>query len=334
MTATSSKLHAVYAVVGKDRFLRNESLESILRTLAPQMDTLGPTRVDGKNASLADVLDDVRTPSLLGGRRVVIVDDADDCISEFREKLEKYCAAPASDGCLIFLCDSLPKNTKLRKIISVSGEVIEYEPPKGRALVSWIVRRAREVHGKTVNDAAARVLKEHVGDSLAGLDTELAKLTAYVGDRPEITPKDVDAATGEHREEKVFAVLDAITDGDTVGALRAWEQVWATDRAAPGRAIGGLAWSVRRLLEVLREWERGGDLDAIARKKGLYTDSATLRRRLERTGVAQLRELQRDLLAVDMAAKTSLSSVDIGVERFIIKHSARVAATNTKTSHN
>jgi len=328
MPASAAVVHPVYAVIGQDHFLRNEALECILRTLAPQMDALGPTRVDGENASLADLLDEVRTPSLLGGRRVVIVDDADDCITANREKLEKYCADPALCGCMIFLCDSMPKNTRIRKIISSGGEVIECEPLRGRAVVSWIVRRAKEVHGKRVNDTAAQMLKGHLGDALGWLDVELAKLAAYVGDRPEITPKDIDAATGEHREEKVFVVLDAIAVGDAVSAFRAWEQVWVTDRAAPGRAIAGLAWSVRRLLEVRREWERGADIGGLARR--MFTDPVTLRRRLERSSVDQLREQQRDLLAADIAAKTGLSTVEVAVERFIVKHSTRSVTTHGK----
>jgi DNA polymerase III subunit delta len=329
MPASAAVVHPVYAVIGQDRFLRNEALQNIMRTLTPQMDALGPACVDGKNTSLADLLDEVRTPSLLGGRRVVIVDDADDCITANREKLEKYCADPALGGCLIFLCDSMPKNTRIRKIISGGGEVIECEPLKGRAVVSWIVRRAKEVHGKRVNDTAAQMLKDHLGDALGLLDVELAKLAAYVGDRPEITPKDIDSATGEHREEKVFAVLDAITTGDPVSALRAWEQVWTTDRAAPGRAIAGLAWSVRRLLEVRREWERGADIGGLARR--MFTDPVTLRRRLERSSVDQLREQQRDLLAADIAAKTGLSTVEVAVERFIVKHSTRSMTARSKT---
>jgi len=320
MPAASVVVHPIYAVVGQDRFLRSEALEGILRALASHMDTLGPTRVDGENASLADLLDEVRTPSLLGGRRVVIVDDADECIRAFREKLENYCAAPASGGCLIFLCDSMPRNTKLRKIISGGGQVIECEPLKGRAVVSWIVRRAKEVHGKRLIDSAAQVLKEHVGDSLSGIDTELAKLAAYVGDRAEITPQDIDAATGEHREEKVFAVLDAVADGDTVGALRAWEQVWATDRAAPGRAIGGLAWAVRNLLRMRRGLDNGADIGSVAPK---FADLKALGKRLERSSAKQLCDQQRDLLAADLASKTGLSTVDVAIERFIVKHSSK-----------
>ena len=328
MPTPSSTVHPVYAVVGADRFLRHEALVGILRTLAPETDSLGPTRVDGENAPLADILDEVRTPSLLGGRRVVVVDDADECITANRAALERYCSAPAEGGCLILLCDSMPKTTRLRKIIAAGGAVIECEAPKGRAVVVWIVRRAKETYGKRLSDAAAQRLKEHLGDALGWLDVELAKLAAYVGDRPEITPSDIEAATGEHREEKVFAVIDAVSSGDTSRALKQWEQVLTTDRAAPGRAIAGLAWSVRRLLETFHDWKKGADLGGLARR--MFTDPETLRRRLEQTSVDQLREQQRDLLAADIAVKTGLSTVDVAVERFIVKHSACVRTTRSK----
>ena len=83
------------------------------------------------------------------------------------------------------------------------------------------------------------MLREHVGDAPGLLDAELGKLAIYVGERVEITAADIAALTGRHREEKVFAVTDAMSSGDTQTALRQWEQVLATDRAAPARAIAG-----------------------------------------------------------------------------------------------
>ena len=100
-------------------------------------------------------------------------------------------------------------------------------------MAGWISRWAREKHGKQVTGAAVQALRDHLGDSPGVLDAELSKLAAYVGQRGEITPADIDALTGHHREEKVFAVTDAMSSGDTAGALRHWEQVLATDRAAP-----------------------------------------------------------------------------------------------------
>ena len=321
MQKVSNAVEPVCAVVGRDRFLRNEALAGILEALTAEMDSVGPTRFDGSNAILADVLDGARTLSLLGTRSVVVVDDADKFISANREALERYCSAPAQSGCLILLCQSLPKNTRLYRIIGKNGTIVVCEVPSRRALAPWIVRRARETYEKRLSDVAAQRLRELIGDSPGWLDAELSKLAAFVGERREITPADVESLTGHHREEKVFAVIDAMSSGDTASALRHWEQVLATDRAAPGRAIAGLAWSVRRLLQARTDWESGVSAGELARR--MYTEPSVLQRRLERTTRQALEGQRRDLLAADIAVKTGASTVDVAVEKFIVKHSVR-----------
>jgi DNA polymerase-3 subunit delta len=320
MSKQHSTPYSVYAVVGQDRFLRNEAMAELLRAVHDGGDdALGPTRMEGDQAELADVLDEVRTLSLLGDRRIVVVDDADGFISANRKLLEEYCSSPVDTGILILICNTLPRNTRLHRIIAENGQVVVCEAPRGRAITSWITRRAQSEYGKSVGIPAAAALREHTGDSPGALDAELAKLTAYVGSRDEITPADVDALVGLHREEKVFAVTDAMSAGDAAKALASWEQVLATDRAAPGRAIAGLAWGVRRLLEARRDLDKGVPVSVLARRT--YTDPDVIHRRLSRVTTRQLEDQLSDLAAADHAVKTGLGALGRSVERFIVKHS-------------
>lgn len=314
-------VHPVNAVVSTDRFLQGEALQAILNVLAGDTDAVGPVRFDGATAELAEVLDEVRTLSLLGDRRVVIVDDADPFVSTYRAALERYCADPSETGSLILLCRSLPKNTRLHKIIASYGQVIRCDAPKGRAVTGWIARRAEQQYRKRLAAGAAELLREQLGDVPGMLDAELAKLAAYVGSRGEITREDIDALTGHHREEKVFAVTDAMAVGDAAAALRHWEQVLATDRAAPGRAIAGMAWGLRKLLQARRDWDAGTDLGTLAKR--LFTDPAVAKRRLSRVSAEELELQQRDLLEADVAIKSGRSSLNTAVEKFIVTHSRR-----------
>lgn len=320
MNAAPVTIHPIYAVVGRDPFLRNERLGNLLEDAMKDSDSLGPARFNGAQAALADVLDEVRTASLLGDRRVVIVDAADPFIKANRAALERYASTPSDTGSLILLCDALAKNTRLYRIINENGKVITCPAPTGRSLIDWISVRARIRYGKSLSHGDAQMLRDHLGDGLGILDTELGKLAAYTGERKEIRAADISALTGHHREEKVFAVMDAMSSGDVEAAIGHWEQVLATDRAAPARAIAGLAWGLRRLLEARRDWEGGADLGELARR--MYTDPATLRRRLERVTTDKLETQQRDLLSADLAVKTGASRIDLAVERFIVAHSA------------
>lgn len=323
MTQTQH-LKSLYAIIGRDRFLSHAALQDVLR-VSTEKDGADPTRMNGPDAKLADVLDEVRTLSLLGGRRIVVVDEADSFISQNREILERYCTNPSPDGTLILLCQTMASNTRIYKIIKKQGLVISCDPPKGRAVIGWIVTRTEQCYQCRIGSPAAQRLREHIGDDVGRLDCEIAKLSAYVGDRNTITPADIAALTGLHREEKVFAVTDAISSGDVSMALAQWEQVLATDRAAPGRAIAGLAWGIRRLLQVRREWEAGASLFALSKK--MFTDSSVLEKRLKRLSTAQLEEQLQDLLVADLAMKTGMSTIETAIEKFIVKHSLTDAST-------
>lgn len=322
--ANASDIYSVYAIAGADRFLRTDALDSLLQLLSAEENALGPVRLDGLRVELAEVLDQVRTRSLLGDRQIVVVDEADAFITTHRPILERYCSNPAQESTLIFLCKSLPKNTKLHKIIQKQGQVMMVEALKGRAVVPWLTRRSQEIYDKSLSRHAAQRLFDHLGESAGQLDTELAKLAAYVGQRAEITPADIDTLTGQLREEKVFVVTDAIAQRDIATALKNWDQVLATDRAAQGRAIAGLAWSVRRLLDARRAYESGVDIATLARK--IYMDPGLLRQRLESVSVAELEDQQRDLLEADLAIKTGASTLERAVERFIISHGGGITA--------
>jgi DNA polymerase-3 subunit delta len=314
---------SVIAIVGNDSFLRSNALARVLESVRSDMGDLGPMRFEGDRATPAEVLDEVRTLSLLGGIRVAIVDDADDFISANRELMERYCSAPASGSLLILLCNSLPRNTRLYKIIEGHGQIVVCEAPKGPAFGTWITQRASATYGKKIAASAVQSLRWLLGDSPGWIDAELGKLAAYVGARPEITVSDVNELTDQRREEKVFGIMDAMAGGDAASALFLWDQVLSTDRAAPGRALAGLALKVRQMVEARDELDATGQV--FASSKRMFMDAGELRRRLERISKRQLLEQQRDLLRADLAIKTGLSSLSLAIEQFIVKHTVEPA---------
>lgn len=318
-------LKPVCAVVGKSAFLRREAVD---RVIARELDGGDPAinlrRFSGEDASLSEVLDDVRTYSLLGGRRVAIVDEGDEFITKHREALERFVVSGQTTGCLVLLCDSLNAGWKITKAIAKVGEIIECKPAAGQALEGWLVSRAQSMYGKRLGHQAAARLREHAGNSQEGLDGELCKLSLFVGQRAEITAADVDALVGDYREQTVFAVMDAVADGDVRRALKEWDRVVSTDPAAGGRAIGGLAYSVRRLLEGRKRYDEGTPARAMA--NSYFIDPATLERRLKRTSVRRCEDQLADLAAADRASKTGLMSFERAVELFIVKHGLAAAS--------
>jgi DNA polymerase III subunit delta len=310
-----------YVVFGAEGFLKSQAIRRLLDgLLKPDERAMCLSEYEGPGAELATVLDDLRTLPFLGPRRVVILRDADPFITAHRQSLEDYLGSPSPTGTLIVECRTFQKTTKLYKRLSPLGGCIECEEMKAYELPAWLTDRSQKEYGKRLEPDAARSLVDHVGDSMGMLDGELSKLAVYVGNRGNITIGDVEKLVGHDREEKVFGILTAMAQGDRATAMRLWEEVWQTDRAAEGRAIGGIAYCVRKLLDAHGQVLRGTSMFALARQ--LFTNEERLKAQLRVFPPERLHRQLADLCEADLASKTGARSVRTSVERFILAHTA------------
>ncbi|QDV91968.1 DNA polymerase III subunit delta [Phycisphaerae bacterium RAS2] len=315
----------VYVIFGADSFLRLEALQRILReVLGDEPDAMALAEYEGPSTTITTVLDELRTPSLLAPRRVVLVRDADDLLKSDpeakitnRELMEKYLGAPTPTGILILVCRSWAKTTRLYKLVDKIGRNFACDPPKPQEIPTWLVARARSTYGVSLDSAASRRLAELVGSRLGILDMELAKLATFVAPRTAIAQSDVEQMVGATREEVIFRITDAVTRGDAPAALAIWDQVLATDRSAPYRAVGGLAYAFRRLAEAKNLVEQGVPAMEAARRLRIWGDYG-LERQLARFPLAQWYDHLLKLLKIDLDAKTGLGDVQTNVEKLVI----------------
>ena len=91
----------VYALVGADSFLQLQKLAEIKSQLARDVQS---NDVDGERAQLADVLDELRSFAMFGSGKIVVVRNADELITRFREQLEDYVSKPCDSGVLVLRC--------------------------------------------------------------------------------------------------------------------------------------------------------------------------------------------------------------------------------------
>ncbi|HSW47033.1 MAG TPA: DNA polymerase III subunit delta [Phycisphaerae bacterium] len=319
---------AAYAVHGAELFLRRRAVADLIeRILGPADRALALSEYDAAETmpGLADVLDDLRTLPFLTDRRLVLVRAADEFVSLYRGDLEQYLAAPAPTGVLLLDCKSLPSNTRLHRRIAEIGQVVECKPLKAWAVPGWLIEHCRSVHGKALDARAAALLCDQIGNDLGLLDSEVQKLTLYVADRRSIGPDDVEKLTGRCREEQVWDILSAIGAGNRPKALGLWEEVWQTDRAASDRAIGGLAYTVRRLLTAKRAQEAGASRDELCKIMMIWHDDR-LTREINAFAAEELELMHTRLLEADVAGKTGAASVRSAIESFIIEMCGRRAS--------
>jgi DNA polymerase-3 subunit delta len=316
---TAKPVVPVYVIHGDEAYLATESLNEIIRqVLGPEGDRLGLSEHDGDDVELATVLDDLRTPSLLTPQRLVVVRSADEFVTTHREALERFLDAPAESGILVLLVESWPSNRKLYKRVERIGRNIAAVLPRGVPVQSWARDHARARFGCELVPAAANRLAELIGRDLGRLNSELAKLATYVGPRTRIEEADVNALVGMHREEKVFALCDALAAGDGARAMQTWSQVLESDKDAAFWALPALAPTLRRWIEARRAIDRGESLAAVRERLKLFAPPTELARQLRRFPLGRWEGFLLQLCRTDVAVKTGIGSFESGVERLIV----------------
>nr|BAL53681.1 DNA polymerase III subunit delta [uncultured Planctomycetota bacterium] len=241
-------VRALYVLAGPDRFLKRLVLERLLARLAPEQgQEWSRSDYAGDSEHLAEVLTEVQTPALWGGRRLVVVDDADQFVSRYRETLEKL-AGQHLAAVLILLVEKWASNTRLAKALPQDALIL-CETPKARQLVSWCQNRTASEYGKKLATEAAELLVELTGSDLGLLEQELAKLAVYVGEGQSITSEDVDKLVARNRMQTVWQILEALGRGQLSEALvilgRLLEQ-----GEEPLAILGALSWQLRKVAQV------------------------------------------------------------------------------------
>lgn len=259
----------VLVLYGGERFLKLEVLKLVPGCADTEDDSVGLTRVAGKDADLRTVCDELLTVSMFGDHRIVMIDDADDFITRNRAGLEKYVDNPSRTSLLILDVKSWPKNTRLAKATNKIGLNIECGELKGAALVQWLIRSAKEEHQKKIDRETAQLIVQLAGDSLGLLQQELSKLVSLVGDAETITQEDVTRVVGGWRLETTWTMLDAIRDAQIGKALECLDKlIMAGD--APQKVLGGLTFTFRKLAEATEHARQTRDLSGALKSAGVF----------------------------------------------------------------
>jgi len=143
---------------GKERFLRSAYTDRLIEAIRGTGETVDIHRFDGTQDEPGEVLDECRSFGLMGGHKVVILDDADAMISkENRAAFERYAASPTEGCTLVIRCDTWRKGNLNDRILEVGGFIDcgALDPPRA---AGWVRTRVTKLLGREIDDEAAAAL--------------------------------------------------------------------------------------------------------------------------------------------------------------------------------
>lgn len=309
----------ILAMYGTERFFRTEILKRI-PGVSGDNDEGSFTRLPGATAELRSVLAELRTVSMFGESRIIMIEEADPFVSANRAVLEKYVQSPARNSLLILDVKAWKSTEKLYKLVEQHGLNIECRELSGAALYGWMQKLAKDEFGKKLDRESAQLIANLAGEGLALLHSEISKLVSLVGDADTITRDDVTRVVGGWRMETTWVMLDAVRDGDPGRALENLEKLLKAGES-PIKVLGGVSFSFRKFAEATELARQRVPLREALSKAGVFTPALGAGEAyLKRIGFERASRILPWLMEADMEMKGG-SRVDpaILLERLFIR---------------
>lgn len=221
---------------------------------------------------------------------------------------------PTTD--LVFVESQIRPNNPLLRDLSAVAEVREFTPLNPNDLRGWVQTRVM-ASGGSMTTQAVQLLVDLIGPDLWALSGEVEKLTLYAAGRA-VDAEDVEELVVSAREVSVFAMVDAVLEGNRAVAMRSLTRLLEGDStvtyllAMLARQVRLMVLAKDLLAQQVPQAELGGRLG--------IASAYPLRKTLEmarRFSPQALERLHRGLLETDVSIKTGALQERLALEYLV-----------------
>ncbi|MDX1567197.1 MAG: DNA polymerase III subunit delta, partial [Longimicrobiales bacterium] len=186
---------------GADEFRKEEAARELIEQhLEPATSDFNFDRYRGGELDIETLASTLATPPMMAEWRVVVLREAEALAQSSRARdVILGAVKDPPPGLAFILLATIPERSSARfyKDLKKLARSTEFAEIAQSDVPGWLMMRAEEGFGVTLDEDAARALGAAVGSDLGILAQELDKLSEMVGDAERITLADVEAA-GTH----------------------------------------------------------------------------------------------------------------------------------------
>jgi DNA polymerase III subunit delta len=287
----------MYVLTGPEELLLRRAAERILDELREEGDL---EVLDVRAAELPDGrLPDLRTASLFGTRRALLIRGAQELPAPVRAALQAELGGPPPDTAVLLLATATGPIAGLAKRIKALGGRIDVAPPREWEEDAWarLVADEFRVHGRTPDRGAVQAILGHAGLDVSTIAEKVGQVVA-TAPAGTVTAAHVENVVVGHGSRGSFAVADAMCERDATRALKLLRGVLSSGDH-PVMVLGALAYRLRSIVAVAARVD--------AKSVGLSITPGQARRlaMLRRNfGPGELTRAYRILAAADIGLKS------------------------------
>lgn len=317
----------VYLLHGDDDFRKEAAARELLAGASdPATRDFNLDLLRGADVSAELLGSALHTPPMMAERRVAVLRDPHALKKDARAVLEQYLTRPSRELVLILVAAAGTPGTskgdkELDGTLRACSTTVGFPVLGEREAAEWAVHHAQEVHGVTLEDAAARLLIDAVGTESAALASELDKLASYTQGAP-ISEGAVGDVVGVRNGQTLGDFLDRVAERNAAGALALIDHVLTLPRTslipvinALGVQTMAMGWGRQARDRGLPAQRMESEFFGLLKESGAFpmrpwSEAAKCwARNVSRWDAASVEQALAALLAADRSAKdTRLSS--------------------------
>lgn len=309
----------VRLLVGPEELLLRRAADVVLDELRATAGNLDLT--DLRAAQLKDDgWPDLRTGSLFGDPRAVLVRDAQELPAEAASSLLAELDGPPLDATVVLLATGTQKIGKLAAKVKALGGRTDVAPPTQWDTRAWSRLVADEFrrHRRTADPAAVAAVLAHAGLDVSAIAEKVAQV-AVAAPAGTVTAATVDALVVGHGSRGSFAVADAMCDRNASQALELLSGVLDAGDD-PVMVLGALAYRLRSIVAV------AGQLDPKSVGLNISTGQARRLHGVRRNfGPGELTSAYAELARADREIKSGELPARFIIERAVVAVATRAS---------
>jgi len=219
---SKGKLPSVSIWIGEEDFLKFEAL-AFFRIEAPKQG-LEVEMFSAGEVSPSEVVGRAATPSILGGRTLLVLTEAERSGSLERTFLKRYAEDPLPEVALILVVSSgVDYQEEIIQNLAQRAVVVKFTSLEGKDLLIWAKNRAK-FFGVEIDEKALSGLAMALVGQLGRLSSEIEKLSLLHPEGGQVSDREIEEVLGPSVWEPAQKIKQAIGSGRFKEALQAWEE--------------------------------------------------------------------------------------------------------------
>lgn len=252
----------VYLLQGDEAFFIDQISDFIEQNALPEADrAFNQSILYGKDTDPDTIMSLAYRYPMMAAHQVIIVKEAQNLkdINRLHTYVEKH--MPTTILVLAHKQKNLAANTKLYKAIDAKGVVMVATKLPDSQLGTWIQQYVKARQYKIENDAAA-LMAEHLGNELATVVNELDKLMILVPQTQAINTQHIADNVGISKEYNLFELQKALAKRQITRAFQIADYFARNPKDAPLVVIIGSLYRFFSRLYIFHHYQQKSDQEA------------------------------------------------------------------------